>query len=162
MDFESVPLVHAIFWLRSALFGSAPETSGRPRGLVAITRSLGWRPLAERPHRELVMGAVTQPWLADVIFRPLEPEQFKSFSEPGFVKIAWSLEATPLDAGPLDAVRTLFRTQTRALSTDAQARRKFRGYWRRVVIGVILIRKLMLRAVRREAERRYRELPPPR
>ena len=157
MDLESAPLVREIFWLRSKLFGSTPAHADRPRGLVAMTRSLGWRPLAERPHRELVMGAVTQPWLADVVFRPLDPEHFKSFSEPDFVKIAWSLEAKPLDAA-----RTLFRTQTRALSTDAQARRKFRGYWRRVGIGVILIRKLMLRALRREAERCYRELPRPR
>ena len=32
------------------------------------------------------MGAVTQPWHANVIFQGLSPEHFKAFQEPGYVK----------------------------------------------------------------------------
>jgi hypothetical protein len=149
-DLQSIPLVRAIFWLREKLLGSSPPPGNLPTGLVAQTTSLGWRPLAERPHRELVMGSVTQPWLADVVFRPVEPDRFREFSEPDLVKIAWTLEALPL--GPAE---TRFRTQTRVRATDELARRKFRRYWRFAGIGIVLIRRLMLPALRRAAERRY-------
>jgi hypothetical protein len=50
----------------------------------------------------------------------------------------------------------MFRTETRALATDAEARRRFRRYWAAFSPGIILIRRAMLRPVRHEAERRAR------
>jgi hypothetical protein len=44
--------------------------------------------LADVPEREVVVGAVTKPWEANVTFRALPPDQFAGFAEPGFVKIA--------------------------------------------------------------------------
>jgi len=41
------------------------------------------------------------------------------------------------------------------MTTDAFARATFRHYWAFVSPGVVLIRKMSLRLVRREAERRY-------
>ena len=67
------------------------------------------------------------------------------------VKIAWTLEVEPLAPA-----RTRFRTQTRVVATDDAARRKFRRYWRMFGMGIVLIRLLLLPAVRREAERRAR------
>ena len=49
---------------------------------MARLYAIGWGVLAEVPGREIVMGAVTQPWLADVVFRPIPPEEFASFHEP--------------------------------------------------------------------------------
>jgi hypothetical protein len=43
------------------------------------------------------------------------------------------------------------------VATDAQALRKFRRYWRWARFGIIAIRVLMLPAVRRAAERRWRK-----
>jgi hypothetical protein len=51
---------------------------------------------------------------------------------------------------------TRFRTETRALATDAGARAKFDRYWRRFGIGIHLIRWFMLPSIRRAAERAYR------
>ena len=48
---------------------------------------------------------------------------------------------------------TRFRTRTRVLATDAWARRKFRIYWTFAGLFIIFIRKLINRAIRREAER---------
>lgn len=151
LDLHSVPGVREIFRLREKLLGGSSPPPDRPRGLVAETLSLGWGKLAERPDRELVLGAVTRPWLADVVFTALPSSGFAAFSTPGFVKIAWTLEAEPVG----DA-RTRFRTRTRVHATDPEARRKFRRYWRKFGAGIVLIRWLMLFAVRKESERRFR------
>jgi len=58
------------------------------------------------------------------------------------VKIAWTLEGEPVDANV-----TCFRTQTRVLATDENARRKFRRYWRLTTAGIILIQWLGNRAI---------------
>ena len=98
------------------------------------------------------MGAVTQPWIGDVKFRPIPPPAFRGFSEPDFVKIAWTLEAEPIDD-----TRTLFRTQTRVLATDRYARIRFRIYWLFAGFFIRWIRRIGNRAIRREAERRFRD-----
>lgn len=150
LDMQSIPLVRAIFWLRAKLL-RAPEPPVRPKGLVAETTALGWAILAERPGRELVAGSATQPWKGDVVFRPVEPDRFVAFAEPDMIKIVWTLEAEPL--GP---ALTRFRTETRVLATDEAARTQFRRYWRWAGWGVVLIRKLLLWALCREAEREAR------
>jgi hypothetical protein len=152
LDLRAHPAARAIFWLREKLLRADPAPPRRVTGLVAETTSLGWGVLAHRPGRELVMGAATQPWKANVVFRALVPEDFAAFTEPELVKIAWTLEAEPL--GP---ALTRFRTETRVVATDEVARRKFQRYWRAFGVGILLIRVLLLPRLRREAERRYRE-----
>jgi hypothetical protein len=149
-DLQSIPLVRAIFWLRARILGGAEMPAHLfEKGLVAETQALGWRILAERPGRELVAGSVTQPWKGDVIFTPVEPDRFATYSEPDMVKIVWTLEADPL--GP---ALSRFRTETRVLATDEAARTKFGRYWRWAGLGIVGIRWLLLPALRREAERR--------
>lgn len=147
-DLLSIPLVRAIFRLRELVFGIKPKPRIRAKGFVAETMELGWQVLAYDSGRELVMGAVTQPWVGDVKFRGVPPEKFSSFAEPLFVKIVWTLEAEPVDAHT-----TRFRTQTRVLATDEDARRKFLRYWAFAGLFIVLIRRLANRAIRRVAER---------
>lgn len=149
MDLQQSPIVRAIFKARELILGSEPDTAARPRGLLALTKSIGWGVLAEVPGREVVMGAVTQPWEANVVFRPLPPHDFARFNEPGYVKIAWTLRADPVSAA-----ESTFRTETRAVATDATARTKFRRYWSFLSPGIIVIRWTMLRPLKAEAERR--------
>lgn len=151
-DLQSLPAVRAIFRLREMLLGAAP-VARVPQGIVAETRSLGWGLLEEQPGRLIVCGAVCQPWLADVTFTPLAPEQFARYAEPDQVKIAWTLEADPLSP-----TTTRLAQETRAVATDGHARRRFRRYWRWARFGIIAIRLLMLPAVRRRAERQ-RSMP---
>lgn len=150
LDMQSLPLVRLIFWLRSRFLG-ARAVARTPKGLVEETRELGWGVLAEVADRAFVAGAVCQPWRADVVFTPLSPEGFAAFAEPGYVKIAWTLEAEPL--GP---ERTRFATETRAAATDVAARRRFLRYWRFARFGIVAIRLLLLPALRRQAERERR------
>jgi hypothetical protein len=154
-DLLGVPLVRAIFRAREIAMGAAP-VAPLPRGVLAATRALGWGVLAEVPDREIVVGAVTQPWEADVTFQALPPEEFAAFARPGFVKIVWTLRVDPLDGG-----QSIFRTETRAVATDAVARARFRRYWAFVSPGIRLIRHLLLPPLKREAERRTRALSAP-
>lgn len=151
MDLQRSAIVRAIFRSRELLMRAEPEERARHVPLVRDLLSLGWGVLAERPGRQVVLGAVTQPWRADVVFRALPPDDFAAFDEPGYVKIAFTLAAEP--AGPRACV---FRTETRAVATDRVARERFRRYWSLFSPGILLIRRQALALVRREAERRSR------
>jgi hypothetical protein len=151
MRLLDVPLARAIFKGRELLLGSTP-TERPALGILDETLSLGWAVLAERPGREVVVGAVARPWEADVIFRPVPADEYRWFDEPDYVKIVWTLRADPIG----DA-RSIFRTETRAVATDAAARAKFRRYWALLSPGILLIRRAMLRPLRDAAERRAQE-----
>jgi len=148
-DLESLGVVRALFRLRGWLLGARPFPHHVPRGLVDQLTSIGWGTLAREPGRQRVFGAVTRPWEANVHFTPLAPEAFASFAEPGLVKIAWTLEAEPDARHP---GVTAFRTETRARATDEGARRRFRRYWRLFSPGIVLLRLVLLPAVRRKCE----------
>lgn len=152
-DVQSLRPVRALFWLRARLLGATVGPARWPRGLVAETLALGWSELALEPGKQRVMGAVTRPWEANVCFTAVAPEHFLAFSEADRVKIVWTLESESESPGV-----TLFRTETRALATDEGARRKFRRYWRTFGPGIVLIRLLLLPALRHEAERRQRDV----
>jgi hypothetical protein len=151
MEMSSVPAVWAILKARDVILGSTPAAEARPRGLLREVEALGWVVLEEIADREVVVGAVTRPWEADVVFRPIPAAAFAAFDEPGYVKIAWTLRADPIGPGA-----SIFRTETRAVATDATARRRFRFYWSLVSPGIVLIRLAMLGPVKAEAERRAR------
>jgi hypothetical protein len=150
LDIRSIPSVNAIFRLRELVYGTHPIARPGATSLVAETQSLGWGVLAYQPGEELVMGAVTQPWVGDVKFRSVPSEEFSKFSEPGFVKIAWTLEVESIELGV-----TRFRTQTRVLATDAASRRKFRLYWTFAGPFIVLIRRLVNRTIRQRAESQF-------
>jgi hypothetical protein len=150
MDIQASPPVRGVFWLRAipSLLQGEPFRPQGSRGIVAETLDQGWGLLAEVPDREIVVGAYTQPWHEHVTFHPLPPEKFAAFSEPGYVKIVWTLAAEP--AGPGES---WFVTRTRVVTTDPRSRKKFRRYWAPMSAGIILIRYAALPLVRKQAER---------
>ena len=149
-DMQSLTSVRTIIRLREWFMRSARHAPRPPQGLLEETRKLGWGLLAEEPGRLVACGARCQPWLADVKFVAIPPQDFARYAEPGVVKIAWSLEA--IETAPNV---TRLAQETRAVATDAVARAKFLRYWRWARFGIVAIRLLMLPAVRREAERRW-------
>ena len=151
LDLQASPVVRGIFRGREILMRAAPAEARTPQSLVDEVLALGWGVLAQEPGREVVLGAVTQPWEADVHFRSLPPDEFAAFSEPGFAKIAWTIRAEPL--GPRTS---RFYTETRVATTDGESRKRFRRYWTVVSPGIRLIRRESLRLVRANAERAYR------
>jgi hypothetical protein len=151
LDIQSSPVVRGIFMLRTIptlLRGEPLRCSSR--GLLAETLSIGWGVLTDLPDREIVVGAVTQPWEPVVTFHPLPPEEFAAFNTPGYAKIVWTLAAEPL--GPDES---MFITRTRVSTTDPLARERFRRYWAMFSPGILIIRYAALWLVKAGAERGY-------
>jgi hypothetical protein len=115
--------------------------------------AVGWVVLEEVPGRELVAGAVTQPWKPVVTFQGLPPAEFRRFSTPGFTKIVWAMAVRPVT--PEVSVLSL---ETRVLATNPASRRTFRRYWLVFSPGVRLRRWVALHRAKRELER-ARHLP---
>ncbi len=147
-DIESVHAVRAIAWFRAKILG-APH-SPMHGGLFEAMKQLGWVPLASTERRELVMGAVAKV-AGELKIEAISTDGFLSAAGPDTVKMAWSVQAEPMTE-----TITRLRTQTRVMACDGEARREFAAYWRRFSPGVPLIRRLLLRAVKREAERQFK------
>jgi hypothetical protein len=145
-NLKDSPFIRAIFNARTLIMGSREEDRQGRQGLLVMTKAMGWGMLAETPGREIVMGAVTRPWHANVVFRALQPETFAAFREPDYVKIAWTLRADPVTTNT-----SIFRTETRAMATDAGSRAKFRLYWSLFSPGIWLVRRLALGSLRKFA-----------
>ncbi|HSN26850.1 MAG TPA: hypothetical protein VLT45_11205, partial [Kofleriaceae bacterium] len=149
LQLDSSRIVRAIFRGRELILRSKPDETVRPKGLLELTTSLGWGVLSATPG-EIVIGAATKPWQPNPVFRTIAPADFAAFSEPDYVKIVWTLRADPRSDGG-----STFRTETRAIATDAGARRKFRAYWAFFSPGIVLLRAMMLPAVKAAAERAW-------
>lgn len=157
VSFQDSRIARAIFALRALpgrLRGVPPAPTERRPVFEEVT-ALGWRELVEAPGRRVIMGAVTQPWRQEVQFRSLPADEFVAFREPGYAKIAWTLEVEP--AGPSSSV---FGTETRVVTTDPVSRERFRRYWAFLSPGIVIIRYEILRLVKAEAARRAASLVP--
>jgi hypothetical protein len=147
VDLNESSVVRAIFKGRELFMGAAPDNRARPQGLLEAMKGIGWTVLAAIPDREIVVGAVTKPWEANVVFRSVPADEFAGFNEADYVKIAWTLRADPTASGT-----SIARTETRVMTTDAASRRKFRRYWSLASPGILLIRRFMLKQVKAHAE----------
>ena len=152
LDLRRSGIVKAIFAGRELLMGSEPSERQGASGFLAEILALGWRVLADEPGRELILGAVTQPWKATVVFRGLPPDEFAHFNEPGYAKIVWNLAVERRGSES-----SIFRTETRVITTDPDSRSRLRLYWSVVSPGVLVIRREALRIVKRESELRARK-----
>ena len=125
-----------------------PEPLTGKRVTFRDLEEAGWVKLAEQPRVELVSGLVGKFWQRDYGVERVSPEEFAGFDRPGFAKVAVSLSVRPYGEG-----RTLLTYETRTATTDEEARRRFRRYWRVVGIGANLLMRTALRLIKEEAER---------
>lgn len=102
----------------------------------------GWIGLAEERGREIVFGAIGKPWLADIEWKTVRPEDFAGFEEPGWAKIAASISVR--DYG---ATRTILTYEARTAMTDDESRTRFHRYWIVVSPFVGTIMRALLRTV---------------
>ena len=111
------------------------------RPFFEVALAGGWEVLAEEAGRELVLGAIGQPWRLRGGDR--SDGDFAKFDRPGYAKLAidWRLEGGVLS------------TETRVFLTDEESRRKFRRYWLVIRPWSGLIRRVWLRAIDRRAQR---------
>ena len=132
--------------LQRALKGRPTEAARPPLTLDDMQRA-GFVLLGESPGHEVV-----QPWKAVTDDQPapqVEAGRFAAFDTPGYVKVAFNIRVEPYGSG-----RALITTETRTAATDPASLRRFARYWLLAGPFSALIRRLMLRIVKSDAERR--------
>ncbi|HJR15673.1 MAG TPA: hypothetical protein VJ808_02375 [Gemmatimonadales bacterium] len=156
LDLRKSTIVRAIFTGRELLMGAEHRKREHADSFLDEVLGLGWQVLEEDPGHELVIGAATQPWHANVEFRGIPAQEFAAFNDPGYAKIIFTLAVDSAEPG-----RSVLHTETRVQTTDAESRQRFRLYWSVFSPGILLIRYEMLRLVKNEAERRVSFQPHP-
>jgi hypothetical protein len=123
----------------------------------AEERLLGWAVrfgftiLGEDAPRELVFGAIGQPWRlgggrsAAVADR----DDFAAFDQPGYAKMAANFRLAPTVGGSAIPLST----ETRVACTDPASARRFARYWWLIRPASGAIRRSWLAAIKRRAER---------
>ncbi len=134
---------------RAALAGWNARRSDRRRGLrLGDFERAGFRVVAERRPDELVIGLLGKFWTpGGGVCAEVTRAHFSAGPPPGFALAGWNFTVLPGADGVVE-----LRTETRVWCAP-DARLKFRAYWFFVRPGSGLIRRAMLRAIRREAER---------
>jgi hypothetical protein len=137
--------------LPSLLRGNAPPSSrSLSRPLFRLGPNSGFFLLAEEPAREMVIGFVGKFWkpAGSEWYRCTGPEEFLDFDQPDYAKAAWNLHIDVREQG-----WCRLSTETRVLGTDPESRRKFQAYWSVIYPGAAYIRRVLLKAIKRRAER---------
>jgi hypothetical protein len=147
LDLARSPVVLALLFARGLphLFTGAVKPKRRLR-LDDMVDS-GFVVLGEEPDRELVLGIVGKFWQLSSGVHRIERAEFVGFDNPGFAKAAWNFVVS---ARPTGGSRV--ETETRVAGTDDDARRQFSRYWWLIGRFSALIRRIMLREIKREAE----------
>jgi hypothetical protein len=132
---------------------------GRPRVRFDADESLlGWAVrfgftiLGQDAQRELVVGAIGQPWrlVGGRGIAVAGGDDFAAFDQAGYAKMAADFRLAPIAGGR--AVQ--LSTETRVACTDAASARRFARYWWLVRPASGAIRRSWLAAIKRRAERR--------
>jgi hypothetical protein len=100
----------------------------------------GFHFLAEEPGRAIAVGAVGKVWEPRIPFADVGPTTFAGFDEPGYAKVAWSLEVEPRVGGG-----TWVGVDVRVGVTSEDVWAHFRPYWAFVGPFSRAIRRSLLR-----------------
>jgi hypothetical protein len=113
-----------------------------------------WVVLHDEPGVEFLAGLVGQFWHRDYGLVPLSPEDFAGFDRPGYAKtvVGFSLH-------PHGESRTLLTYESRTVTTDAAAHRRFAAYWLVLHPFVRLLLRGALVSMKRNAEHRGTSRP---
>jgi hypothetical protein len=139
LDLSRSPIIRFLFALRGL-----PKR--QPLTLQDIS-TVGFVVLGEDPGKEIVLGVTGRFWRAGGGLRRVGPDDFATFTEPGYAMAAWNFRVEPTGSG-----RSIVSTETRVATTDVASRRAFRFYWRLVGPFSGLIRRRALALVKKNAE----------
>ena len=105
----------------------------------------GWQLLGEVPGREVVFGAVGTFWKPDIEWHDLTADQFATFEEPGWGKIACHLLVRP--DGP---DRSILSYECRTATTDPVSQAQMSRYWWLIRPFVAYVLRAVIRTIRVE------------
>jgi hypothetical protein len=155
------PVVRVLLGLRAlpgALLGALSQPRDAWRRLLARVGARltmrdviagGFTVVAEDPPRELVLGVDGAFWRLRGDLRRVDAASFRGPQPRGTARAAWNFHVAQRADGT-----SALSTETRVRCADPASRWRFRAYWLIVRPGSGLIRRLMLRSIRRDAERR--------
>jgi hypothetical protein len=103
--------------------------------------------LGEEPGREIVLGVAGKFWRPTGNVLPFDVRNFIGPVPAGLARGVWNFHVEQV--GPR---RTVLSTETRVVCGDTASRIKFRTYWLFVRPFSGLIRRLMLKAIKRECD----------
>lgn len=143
LDLSSSPVIRALFRLRS--FGREPGLGFTREELL---RS-GFVVLEKTSGKRFALGLAGKFWRPSGEVRHFaSATAFDAFDDGGHAKAVWDFTLEPIGER-----RTRLVTTTSVVCMDAAARRSFRRYWFFIAPFSGLIRRLLLRAMKRAAER---------
>jgi hypothetical protein len=110
----------------------------------------GFTILGEEVRRELVVGAIGQPWrlVGGRAMAIAGGDDFAAFDQTGYAKMAANFRLAPIAGGR--AIQ--LSTETRVACTDAASARRFARYWWLIRPASGTIRRSWLAAIKRHAE----------
>lgn len=138
---ESDPFFRTMIALRELPARLTGKRRPEPFGMANFT-------LLERTPNGLVYGLIGQFWQADYGLHPVgDGTAFEAFTEVGVPKLALGFDLSQTPEG------NRLTTQTRVFCPDRESFRRFRPYWLLIRPVSGLIRRRILGAVRKTAER---------
>lgn len=148
---EIYPIVRRMDWRGARLTNFLFKLRGIPASADGSLESFlktGFVILGETPGEELLLGLTGKFWQPKGDLVRIARPDFVKFDEPGYAKAVWNFSLEEIQTG---AVR--LKTETRVCCTDAASRRRFRFYW--FFIGAFsgLIRREILYAIKKKAEK---------
>jgi hypothetical protein len=126
-------------------FRSLPQNRNITLDTLLIS---GFGILAEEPGREIVLGVIGRFWRPASNLSPFNRAAFDRPVLPGLAHAVWNFHVAPGASSG-----TILSTETRVVCGDQTSRRKFLVYWSIVRPFSGLIRRIMLKAIMREATR---------
>ncbi|MDH3294671.1 MAG: hypothetical protein OER95_10180, partial [Acidimicrobiia bacterium] len=104
----------------------------------------------------LVFGAIGKVWQPDIEWRTVTRDEFQTFDEPDFAKIAVNFSIRHYGRD-----RSILTYEARTKGTDAEARKKFLRYWRIVDRFVSHVMRATVKTAKHRAEERVPALAAP-
>jgi hypothetical protein len=149
ISFAGIGVMQTLGKIRAIAMGGRPDRGRSPAPAVPILEMIrnprsGFFPLDDTP-REFVFGLAGQPWNNAAV--RLTPAEFRSWAQPGAVKIAANFRIEDSGQGRCRVI-----TETRVAANDDPARRKMARYWALIYPGSGMIRRSWLAAFRARAE----------
>jgi len=144
-------LLMGVRGLPGRLLGSPRARFDTDEPLLDWAVRLGFTILGQDARRELVVGAIGQPWRGwgGRGMAVADGTAFVAFDQAGYAKMAANFRLDPIAGGR--AIQ--LSTQTRVACTDATSARRFARYWRLIRPASGAIRRSWLVAIKRRAQR---------
>jgi len=150
-DLGRSPVVKLLLWLRSMPGFIAGRGNSAPRNQESTLQTLidsGFGLLSESPSEEIVLGVTGRFWRPTGNLSAFKRADFDHPVPAGLARGVWNFSVSESQQG-----QTILQTETRVICGDAASRRKFLAYWFVVRPFSGLIRLIMLRNVRKAAEK---------